>query len=69
MLLIGIGGSGRQSLTRLSSYICEMSAFQIEVTKHYRKAEFRDGMISVNTIFKAYFSPNLNGTFIYIPSS
>lgn len=43
MLLIGIGGSGRQSLTRLSSYICEMAAFQIEVTKHYRKAEFRDG--------------------------
>ena len=43
MLLIGIGGSGRQSLTRLSSYMCEMATFQIEVTKHYRKTEFRDG--------------------------
>ena len=43
MLLIGIGGSGRQSLTRLASFICDYTTFQIEVSKHYRKAEFRDG--------------------------
>ncbi|XP_039605580.1 dynein heavy chain 2, axonemal [Polypterus senegalus] len=42
MLLIGIGGSGRQSLSRLSSYICDYKVFQIEVTKHYRKQEFRE---------------------------
>ena len=46
MLLIGIGGSGRQSVSRLSSYICECVTFQIEVTKHYRKMEFRDGQCS-----------------------
>lgn len=44
MLLVGIGGSGRQSLARLASSICDYITFQIEVTKHYRKQEFRDGM-------------------------
>uniref|UniRef100_Q9P225-2 Isoform 2 of Dynein axonemal heavy chain 2 n=2 Tax=Homo sapiens TaxID=9606 RepID=Q9P225-2 len=42
MLLVGIGGSGRQSLARLASSICDYTTFQIEVTKHYRKQEFRD---------------------------
>ena len=51
MLLIGIGGSGRQSLTRLAAYMCEYTPFQIEVSKHYRKQEFRDGMYSKIRIF------------------
>ena len=50
MLLVGIGGSGRQSLTRLASNICEFSVFQIEVTKHYRKQEFRDGIFEMLTL-------------------
>ena len=44
MFLIGIGGSGRQSLARLASYICEYKVFQIEVTKTYRLTEFRDDL-------------------------
>ena len=44
MLLIGIGGSGRQSLSRLAAFICDYKTFQVEVSKHYRKQEFREGL-------------------------
>jgi len=33
MLLMGVGGSGRQSLTRLASYIQEFRCYNIEVVK------------------------------------
>ncbi|XP_072006034.1 dynein axonemal heavy chain 2 [Engystomops pustulosus] len=44
MLLIGIGGSGRQSLARLAAYICDYKVFQLEVTRGYRKQEFREDL-------------------------
>ncbi|XP_078053365.1 dynein heavy chain 2, axonemal kl-2 [Augochlora pura] len=44
MLLVGVGGSGRQSLSRIASYICELSIFQITVTKQYKVQEFREDL-------------------------
>merc|ERR1719326_2673164 len=43
-LLLGVGGSGRQSLSRLASFISEFDCFQIEVVKGYGMTEFKDDL-------------------------
>ncbi len=43
-LLLGVGGSGRQSLTRLATYISGFSIYQIEIAKGYGMNEWRENI-------------------------
>ncbi|KAG7245081.1 hypothetical protein INR49_023647, partial [Caranx melampygus] len=42
LLLVGIGGSGRQSATKLGTFINDYFLFQIELTKNYSMTDWRD---------------------------
>jgi dynein heavy chain len=41
-LLVGVGGSGKQSLTRLSAFIERMDYKQIELAKNYGEKDLKE---------------------------
>ena len=47
-LLAGIGGSGRQSATRLAAFMTDFDLFVIEITKNYTTVEWREDIKKVN---------------------
>ena len=47
ILFPGIGGSGRQSATRLATFMADYDLFQIEITRNYTKSEWREDVKKV----------------------